>query len=739
MRQTMVLLLLLLVLPQNVWSQEVNKKFALSTQVFLNGQKKKAEQQENGPRRAPRHDLNREMQKRRPLIASPDTVGGIAYIPCFIHLKDVADLGEVRALGVKVEESFDGLDFVTARVPVHQLEALADIENVTRIKVAELMRPTTDVARQLTGTYDLLTQSAVAVNLGIGTKYDGTGVILGIIDTGIDFQHIAFKDKDGDSRIKRAYVYDGSSAQFYTTMTDSEPTTDNPCGDHGTHTSSTAGGSSVIVNGSTVTVTDDHANATYGGMAPGTDLYLAGISDLDEAYLVNALKKMAEYADSVQKPLVVSNSWGSPFVPRDGTGEWADLVGQYFGSSHPGRVILFSSGNNAGRAEEDGNVGGLHVTKSDAKKSSPLGTIIRFCGQEGDYYTDLLAIAYSTSSLNCKLYVLEESTGEIKRSWTVNGYRNSFEGLSRFYSGELEIYIDEIEDGCQLLVLSPEPLESVEDGAYTLALEVFPASGSAKVDMWGGGDTYFTGHLTTNNKTWTAGTDDMSASCEATIPDAISVGAYVSRDVVTNFEGIDTPWYSGNLGDIAIFSSYATPEYTATGEPLPWITGPGAQVIAAINHYHTAEIDEYSYFNKYKTDLIVNSTSNPYGSMQGTSMSTPVVAGIVALWMQAAYEAGIDLTVNDVKEIMKQTAIKDAFTTTGPKATHFGNGKIDALAGIHYILNNIADGLTLIPEDDRLVNGNWSKSQYFDLSGRRVSSQPQKGIYINQGKKVVIN
>ena len=33
---------------------------------------------------------------------------------------------------------------------------------------------------------------------------DGTGVVLGIVDDGIDFRHIAFKDKDGRSRIKRA-------------------------------------------------------------------------------------------------------------------------------------------------------------------------------------------------------------------------------------------------------------------------------------------------------------------------------------------------------------------------------------------------------------------------------------------------------------------------------------------------------------------------------------------------------
>ena len=48
---------------------------------------------------------------------------------------------------------------------------------------------------------------------------------------------------------------------------------------------------------------------------------------------------------------------------------------------------------------------------------------------------------------------------------------------------------------------------------------------------------------------------------------------------------------------------------------------------------------------------------------------------------------GKQLTLSEVKQIMKETAIRDEWVTTGPNATHFGNGKIDALAGIQYILN----------------------------------------------------
>ena len=685
-----------------MWGQEVNEKFSMTTQMFLNELKVQSKQQTAALRRTPvrrSHDGTK-MPKQRRLIASPDTVGDVAYISCFIHLKDAGDLSAVRALGVEVEETFDGLDFVTARVPVGELESLAEVDNVTRIKVAKCMRPLTDVARQATNVDDALTESPDALALGVTSKYDGTGVILGIIDTGIDFQHIAFKDKDGNSRIKRAYVYSGSGkVKEYeeSEITSSSPTTDDKSEDHGTHTASTAGGSSVIVSGSTVTVTDDHANATYGGMAPGADLYLAGIKDLDDSYLTSALQRMVNYANEQGKPLVVSNSWGSGWGPRDGTGEWAELVGQYFGDDHPNRVILFASSNDAGH--KTGNEGGgFFVKKSSVSSTSPLGTIIRTDGDGGDVYVGLMACAWSTKKLKCDLHVLNKM-GEIQKSWTITkAVTTKFSGLSDYYDGSMAVYIeqDDYSKKWQLAVSTDDyGIESTKSGTYTLAIEVYPVSGSADVNMWAGDWSYFTNHQTTAGHEWTEGTDDMCVSDEATIPDAISVGAYVSKDSVKNYLGTNNKYDAGTLDDIAYFSSYATADQSPTGLAYPWITAPGAQLVAGVNHNHTK--GDYSYFDGCLTDLVVNNKSNPYGVMQGTSMSTPVAAGIVALWLQASLDANAqhkNLTVNDVKNIMKETAITDSYTTEGANASHFGNGKIDALAGIQYILGT-AGGLVI--------------------------------------------
>ena len=96
------------------------------------------------------------------MIASPDTIDGTAYISCFVYLNDPTDLNALRSLGVRVEKTFRGLSFITADVPVDRLRDLAELDNVTNIKVSELSQPQTDVAREKTNVNPVLTNTDLA-------------------------------------------------------------------------------------------------------------------------------------------------------------------------------------------------------------------------------------------------------------------------------------------------------------------------------------------------------------------------------------------------------------------------------------------------------------------------------------------------------------------------------------------------------------------------------------------------
>ena len=490
-------------------------KLSVTTQMFLNDRSAAASGQQ--PEKAPSMPrglvpASRDMARAVRVYAQPEQVGGRQYVPCFIRLAASGSVGSLEAKGVQVQCTF-GNGLLTALVPVDSIEAVALLAGVSRVNVSSVMRKATDAARTATHADDVLTRSLDAVGLGIDSVYDGKGVVLGVIDTGIDFQHIAFKDASLSSRIKRAYVYNGTSAREYTSITSSSPTTDDSGEDHGTHTSSTAGGSSVIIDGSNVTVTTDHSAATYGGMAPGADLYLAGIKDLTTTYIANAFQKICNYADGEGKPVVVSNSWGSQMGPHDGTGDVADVVNQYFGESHPNHICLFAASNDAGKSKDDEG-GGFYVTGT-ASSASPLKTIMRCASYSntdaGYYYAGVIANAWSHtplpagSSLACRIRVLNATTGSELTSVTVapstNGTRVS--GLGSYYTGTLMVYKDYVASSKSQIVLYASGLtsrgvsSSTKNGDeyyksnYTLAVDFYPTQGSCTVDAWGGSYGYF--------------------------------------------------------------------------------------------------------------------------------------------------------------------------------------------------------------------------------------------------------
>ena len=96
-------------------------------------------------------------------------------------------------------------------------------------------------------------------------------------------------------------------------------------------------------------------------------------------------------------------------------------------------------------------------------------------------------------------------------------------------------------------------------------------------------------------------------------------------------------------------------------------------------------------------------------------MATPVVAGGIALWL----EADPTLTIDDVKDIIAKTAIVDADVTGSGDPIQWGAGKFDAYAGLKEVLNRKAGLGNVIADDNNrlLINSNGNNYYNIFLSG----------------------
>ena len=437
-------------------------------------------------------------------------------------------------------------------------------------------------------------------------------------------------------------------------------------------------------------------------MAPGTDLVLCDLGEeLTDANIAACIQLISDYADQVGKPSVTSLSLGGHYGPHDGTGAMADVCAQYTG---PGKIILFAAGN-----EGEDNI----YLGKNASSSSPAMTVLT-SQTRSSYSMDYGAmISYArtpNTELAARYYVVNTSTNAVlwtSKEITTDDQFVDDEGNIVLYGAEISVndvgadgttklsnyftaYQSNSDDYGYLCCYMEQDshndkwnietvlyyLKAVSNN-YKIGISVYPKTGSCYVDSWPVAYLDFTASsATVNGNRFTAGTNECSISDEGTYPSVISVGAYVSSKywrAGTTSASTQAWSNNGTYQQISMFSSYQASGSGPLGTKLPWITAPGEVILAGYNSgYNPGDNVYYAY-----------GTNKVLGAMSGTSMATPCTAGITALWLQV----DPTLTPAQVKEIMAETAIKDSYVT-GTYASHFGNGKIDALAGVEYILAN---------------------------------------------------
>src|SRR3989338_1689855 len=267
-----------------------------------------------------------------------------------VSLRIDGPIPDLAAFGARIGAVLG--DVVTADVPVSQLPALAAQPSVRSITASRPLTsflntsvPATKAAKVASPVWSLVSKVPPIEWAG----HTGRGVMIGIIDTGLDTTHKDFLRPDGATRVLAAW--DQSSAEGRTPLGFSYgdecraaqidarqcPLVDRV--GHGTHVAGIAAG-----NGSATG--RDRPAYPYIGMAPEADLLVVKLGEQTSNRVIDALAYLKATARAMGRPIVVNISLGTSIGSHDGTSDFERAIDAFTGpGDSPAAVVVVAGGN----------------------------------------------------------------------------------------------------------------------------------------------------------------------------------------------------------------------------------------------------------------------------------------------------------------------------------------------------------------------------------------------------------
>lgn len=552
-------------------------------------------------------------------------------VNAIVEFAETADPDEVAARYPGIRINTVTGRFASAVIPSDTLLAFADDADVLRISTGSEIKAMTDEARL---------QSAVD-NLHSGTTptattYTGNGIIVGVIDSGFDFQHPAFYDADGRCRITNVWDQNrfisnvGTPAEFgYGYILDTADAIATAAHDmsgdtHGTHVAAIAASSADV----------------YRGMAPDADIVLVS-TNRSEAGIIDGLNYLLSYAEKCGKPIAVNISMGTVIGFKDGSDPLARMIDGLL-SGRKGQLVAIASGN-------EGHRRSTIVRDHTASESDAIATRL----QPPSYNRENL-FAGASAGVNFTLHLsLHNAAGD------------RLFGIDIPASQTESVRYDDITGGNDGSYIAVSTATNSDTEARSISVNLYYPLADGQ--YWAATITGDEGRyiMTADYGELTEGSTASTIACTACGNEPLAVGAYVSRSIYTNLNGTacDNGW---TMGEEYPLSGKGP---TFDGRQKPDVLAPGASVISAINSYAASYSVNRQDLVLSRPDIRINGRNNYWGVMNGTSMATPVATGIMALWLQA----DPDLTSADIHRIVSSSA------------------KIDATAGLAEILAGVND------------------------------------------------
>ena len=538
---------------------------------------------------------------------------------------------------------------VTARIPIDNnlIEETRQYPFVQSLKASRRLSPCLEKTCEET----LATKALLpAGNLAQG----GKGVIVGIVDFGMDFAHKNFRNTDGTTRIlalwdQRQDANPRSPSRFGYGIEHRKADIDRAlleAPDPYEALQYTPSENSSLQLGAHATAVADVAagnglGTSCAGIAPQADIVFVELSTkeipaqssavLDSSFggtrqLLEAIQYIFDFASD--RPCVINISLATNGGPHDGS-SLVELGIDQLVSDAPNRAVVIAAGNSAGRnVHASGRVadGGKVRLKWRIPPEDPSSNELEVWFSGKDRLTLDVIDPQKVSQMTVepgRFDVAKVGGGVISAHNRLNDPNNGENTIDIFFDG------------------------NVPDGDWTIELHGDSVEDGGAFHAWIERDEIRQSQFAPANGESYEVNDDCTLGSISCGQKTIVVGAYdAHQDGKPLFKNSG----SGKTRD---------------GRSKPEVSAPGTQV------------------------LVADSREISRNRQTGTSLSAPAVAGIIALMLAEAKARGISLTADQIKSLLIKAARKNP-PSTKATATHgwdpqYGYGRVsaaDAVAGV---------------------------------------------------------